>query len=312
MDHIALAALLKQSRTPEAIENTISYLTDQLKQFLIPKERVLLCFSSHEYGNISYLMEQAVLRCNAIPVQWKDDFRWISLLRMAFTMHTDCAIGPPLIILGLAKIAKAKHTPLFMRNVVLVGYPCLDWMIEGIESGLDCQTWGCFNMGIDGMVCGFSCPNSRGIHLRQEEYGIEMLDSEGEIVPSGQRGELYIFPKGRPQDGCRLSDTGVLDKRPCTCGSTAHRITEISVGEGIDPDLRALGEEMQRWTSVLDCRLKKGPSGLEIEAIVFPGERLPKLPSAARLMIKAWNPETDEPYWYYPLSKDPSIFSEKT
>ena len=71
-----------------------------------------------------------------------------------------------------------------------------------------------------------------------------------------------------------------------------------------DPDLRDLGQYLQSWTSILDCRLNKGEYGLEIEIIVFPGEKLPKLPSAARLVVRAWNPEMDEPFPYEPALKN--------
>ena len=53
----------------------------------------------------------------------------------------------------------------------------------------------------------------------------------------------------------------------------------------------------------MDCRLNKGECGLEVEMIVFPGEKLPKLPNAAKRVIRPWDPETDEPFWYIPQLK---------
>ena len=64
---------------------------------------------------------------------------------------------------------------------------------------------------------------------------------------------------------------------------------------------------LHSWTSILDCRLTRGEYGLEIEIVAFPGEKLPKLPSAAKLVIQPWNPEVDEPFLYAPTLK----FAEK-
>ena len=50
------------------------------------------------------LMEQAVLRCDAIPVVWGADHRWKSLMRLAFSSRASMIVSTPLIVLGLAKL----------------------------------------------------------------------------------------------------------------------------------------------------------------------------------------------------------------
>lgn len=57
-----------------------------------------------------------------------------------------------------------------------------------------------------------------------------------------------------------------------------------------------LERELLRWTSILDCRVEKTAAGLELELVVFPGERLPKLPSCARLVVRNWDPDRDVPF----------------
>ena len=74
-----------------------------------------------------------------------------------------------------------------------------------------------------------------------------------------------------------------------------------------DADLLALGKLLQSWNSVLDCRLQKGPYGLEMEIITLPGGRLPKLPMAAKQVIRVFDPETDVPLSYDPTQKIPEI-----
>ncbi len=60
-------------------------------------------------------------------------------------------------------------------------------------------------------------------------------------------------------------------------------------------DLCSLEERLLSWTSVLDCRLHKGPFGLEMEIITFEGEKIPKIPSCAKLVMRFWSPEGDIP-----------------
>ena len=103
---------------PEAQERTIEYLYEHLRHFFRKQERVLICFLEHKEGNISWLMEQAVLRCGAVPVLWGPDRRWKTLLQQAFFSKATAIVGPPLILLGLSKLKRQSGTPLYIRRVI--------------------------------------------------------------------------------------------------------------------------------------------------------------------------------------------------
>ena len=60
--------------------------------------------------------------------------------------------------------------------------------------------------------------------------------------------------------------------------------------------LSALWQELSGWNSVLDCRVSRESGGLNLELVVFPGLRLPKLPSCARLTVRNWNSQEDHPF----------------
>ena len=46
---------------------------------------------------------------------------------------------------------------------------------------------------------------------------------------------------------------------------------------------------------------------MEIEVVTFQGEKLPKLPSAAKLVIRSWDPQTDEPLLHASSLKIPAM-----
>ncbi len=300
--------LLERSTTPEALERSISFLAEHLGKFLKKKEVVLICFLQHEKGNLSWLMEQAVLRCDASPIVWGPDRRWKTLLRLAFASKATTIIGAPLILLGLMKLKKANATPLFIRKVIAAGYPSTDWMIDGIAKGFDCQVGGCYSIGMSGMVAGFACGHSWGVHIREAEYGIDIVDENGNVLPIGETGEILIYPKAQPQLRYPTGERGKLQSARCECGSPAMRLMDMTPGKTEDPDLIKLGESLQIWTSILDCRIVRGDYGLEMELVTFPGEKLPKLPTVAKQIIRPWNPDEDEPFCYLPELKNPGIY----
>ncbi|MDY4583343.1 MAG: hypothetical protein SPD81_10945 [Candidatus Faecousia sp.] len=303
--------ILDRSLEPSAQSLTVEYLAQNLNSFLKRGERVLICFPEHEEGSLSWLMEKAVLRCGAVPVVWGKDYRWKTLLRMAFFTKSSVFIGAPLIALGLMKLQKTYSIPLYIRKVITGGYPCLDWMADGIRQGFDCETGGCFGLGMSGVVAGFSCGHSPGVHIRDSEYGVDIVDDEDRPALPGKAGRIVLYPKQKPLLRYAPGEMAVLDPTPCACGCSAPRLVEISPGDTLDPDLLALGQELQSWNSILDCRLKKGQYGLEIELITFRGEKLPKLPSAARQIIRPWDPDHDEPFWYVPKMEKNTEFSEE-
>lgn len=298
MEHPAYVNLLNMANTEEALSASVAYLAEHLR-FLKPKETVLICFTRNQPCEIGSLFEKAVLACGAVPVFWEKDYRWKTLLRQAFSNRVTTVIGPPLVVLGLGKIARYKETPLNVRNVITAGYPCLDWMIEGIIKCFDCNTAGCFTPG-SRLVAGFSCGKIRGIHIRDDIFGVDIVDSQGNPCPEGELGDMVLYAKADPSIRYPMGEQARLDTKPCTCGSRVPRLMDMQTGKISDLQLDSMTQELISWTSVLDCKLRKGSYGLELELVVFPGEKLPKLPTAAKQVVRAWDPEKDEPFYYVP------------
>lgn len=310
MEQTAFAALQEYAQDPDVMERTVAYVKSNLERFIRQKERVLICYTSREPGGIGEIMEKAVLAAGGNPLRCGPDYRWKTMLRQAFATHASVLIGPPLVVLGLSKAAKATGTPLYIRNVLLSGGFCQRWMIEGIQKGLDCRIWGCFEPGPAGVVGGFSCEQTRGFHLRSEEYAVEIVDENDKPLPEESRGDVLIASVEKPVIRYRTMGSARLDHAPCPCGSSTPVLLDIGPGRDIDPELSELRKYLHSWTSILDCKLKRGTYGLELELVVFRGEKLPELPNCARLIVRSWNPDLDVPFWNTNWLNKPEIPQE--
>lgn len=280
----AYKELAAMSKTNEALEKTAAYLAGHLT-FLRPDDRVLLCYPDRRTGSIGWLFEQAVRMRGGTAVWLNEDRRWKSMLWQAFSSRAGVIVGEPQVVLGLAKLAKYKRTPLYIRHAVTAGYPCNEWMRSAITRGLDCEVWGCFDPG--GIVAGFSCLDSQGVHLRTEEYGFDITEDTGELILGSKENPALSYPTGTK---------GTLEYAPCSCGDTEPRLLMIRSARCDDPVLEELRAALHNWSSILDCHVERGPYGLAMELVVFPGEKLPKLPSCAKQVIRGWNPDTDVPF----------------
>ena len=298
MENRGYLELNRIESAPEKLEATIAYVAENLQRFLRKRESVLIYFPKGERNSIGSIFEEACLRCDTKPVFWDADMKWKSLLIQSFYSRATTIIGPPLAILSLSKLAKATNTPLFIRNAVTAGYPCMDWMIDGLIRGLDCRTWGCFGAGVGSVVSGFSCGQSFGVHIREDVYDIDILDKEGNVLPEGEEGVICIKSKTHSDKRVLLQDHGCLNRNPCPCGRTSLRLVNIHPMGRFQGDVLNLYQELHSWTSILDCKVTKGSYGLELELVVFPGEKLPKLPTCAKLVIRPWDPDMDIPLDY--------------
>lgn len=303
MEYERYAMLERQASTPEMLEQTISYVAQNLRLFLRPREQVLICFPKGDPNSLGCIFQQAVRNLSAFPVFWSSDHTWKSLLRQAFSTKATVIIGPPLVVLGLAKLAKATATPLYVRHVVTAGYPCLDWMIDGIIRGLDCKTWGCLGPGTGAVISGFSCGLSRGVHIREDAYDVRILDDQGNPVPEGTSGIISVAPRTMKEQRVCLRDHGRIERSACVCGNKTARLVDIHPAQRFQNDVLDLYQKFHSWTSILDCRVIKGECGLELELVVFPGEKLPQLPTCAKQVIRSWDPERDVPLDLHPVWK---------
>ncbi|MBQ7801625.1 MAG: hypothetical protein IJ375_04810 [Oscillospiraceae bacterium] len=289
--------------TPEALEETVRYIAGKLRVFLHASEQVLICYPNSGPASFGGMLERAVLACDCTPVFWGPDYRWKTLLRQAFSMHAITIFGPPLVVLGLMKMAKATATPLYAHNVLLGGYPYASWMVEGIKKGLDCRIWGCYSVGPGPIVAGFTCSREAGIHLRDDLFEVSIRDDDGKLLPDPQRGHLILTYKKDPTLVYDTEESAKLLHQPCSCGNDAPRILDtLYVGED-DPTKKILEERFLAWSSILDYKVEKTESGIALELVVFPGEALPQIPNCAKLDVRPWDPERDIPFCMEGLQK---------
>lgn len=294
-----LRRLEEAMRTPEMLDMTIDYLAENMRKFLRPGDKFMICFDNYEPDNIGDLLAQAARKIGVTALV-PQDLRWKTILKLAFSSRATAISAPPFVVLGLTKLARHTNTPLYFRNVITVGYRCTNWIIEGIQKGLDCQVWGCYGPGSGPMVGGFTCNQEAVVHLRDDLFDFEIVDSTGNVLPDGESGYVVVTPKNAPQLRYHTAECAKMRRTPCKCGCTSALMMEMYSGEDVDEYEEQLGRTLMLWTSVLDCRFRHGRHGLEIELVMIPGEKLPPLPECGGRAIRNWNPEKDVPYWFRP------------
>ena len=292
----AYQKLFELETTPEALEATVCYLSAQIKPFLQTLEPVLICYPDAGPASLGGLFKEAVLRCDAKPIFWGPDYRWRELLRIAFDTHANTVVGHPQVVLGLMKLARATSTPLNIYDVIVCGDPFSHWMVNDLKNGLDCKVWGCYAVKSGPVIAGFSCVQEAGIHIREDVF-LPVVPNQSEDAPfvSG-RGKICFRSAKNPEIIFDPMEESLIHYQPCSCGCDAPRVIETSSLQEEKRSRALLEERFLVWSSVLDYHAEKTEFGMALELVVFPGESLPKIPSAAKLRVRPWDPENDIPF----------------
>ena len=296
MNMETLDRLLDLETTPEALDNSRMYLQEHLGAFLQPNEKVLICFPDLGENSVGGLMGRVVRDCGGEPVFWGPDYRWKSLLRLVFDSHALTVFGPPLIVFGLMKLAKATATPLNIHNALIGGYPFASWIIDGIKRGLDCRIWGCYLIDDRPVVAGITCDKEAGIHVRDSIFEARISSNGGKPMADAQRGYLTMHYRPSPEIVFDSEETAKIWHQPCSCGCDDPRIVDTVYVGGQDAAKMLLEERFLDWSSVLDYRVSKTNDGDLLELVVFPGRILPKIESGVKVSARYWDPEVDEPF----------------
>ena len=301
MNHHSNALFIRASQ-PEAIAQTEEYLAGHLSNLLKRHETVLVCFPNEQPDSLGTLFCNAVRQTGAVALCCHPDYRWKTILRLSLQRRATAIVAPPAVALGLAKAARATNTPISIRTVILAGYPSTPWIIEGIGKWLDCTVHGCYTPGCGSVVAGFSCKSDASLHLRSDCYTAERDPETQEIILRAREDPDAWFATG---------ETGILTEETCACGLPGTRLQELRPCFEGNFRFQKMDDLLLTWSSILDYRAIQTEFGVDLQVVVFPGEKLPHLPSCAKLSLRSWEPEKDVPFFYqYEFS--PPHFPRKT
>ena len=279
----------------EELERTVDYLAEHFSALLKPGETMLVCHPSKNELDFGSLVGSAVEKCGAKSVFWSDACSWKELLQLSFRSKATVIMATPMILLGLSKIARYEKIPLHFYHGIITGYPCMDWVLDGIGKWLDLTHWGVFSPFDTCLAAGFACIHSLGLHLRSDKFTAEIVDPQGKLLDETETGEVVLRLKEQPEISQRTGLTGHFLPGQCACGNPAPRLYGVGIAGVSHPELQTANQELLQWGSVLDCAITRSSRGLELELVCFPGEPLPKLPQCAKLTIRQWDPEKSKP-----------------
>jgi phenylacetate-CoA ligase len=168
-----------------------------------------------------------------VPISGGQTKRQVKMMKDLGTTLLACTPSYALFI--AETIAEMDLTPgdLKLRTGVFGAEPWSENMRRVIEEKLQIDAFDIYGLSeIIGPGVSYECPAKAGLHLSEDHFIPEVIDSvTGEVLPEGSTGELVITTISKealPMIRYRTRDITTLTSKPCACGRTHTRMTKIS------------------------------------------------------------------------------------
>ena len=166
-----------------------------------------------------------------VPISGGNTARQLMLMRDFGSTVLACTPSYALYLAESLEESGISRDELKLKIGVFGAEPWSEGMREQIEARLGIKAYDIYGLSETmGPGVAMECPAHNGLHIDEHFYP-EVLDSEGNPLPVGERGELVItsFEKeGFPVLRYRTKDLTTLNYGTCSCGQVGWRMERVS------------------------------------------------------------------------------------
>lgn len=270
--------------TEQDTAHTISFFAAGIGEMVNSGDRVLIAFPFSGSFGLGDLIEQAVLRLDAIPIRAGICRTYQELCERILQTSPDCYIGFPVPLLSAARFwqsgqfsaglqtaptasisdPQCPNTPVPSREfpikrALISGDSCPAGVINALEQLLGTRLFPHYGSRETGLSGAITCPAHSGMHLKENHVIAEILDENLNPTTDGTWGELVITTIGleaMPLIRYRTGDRARILPAPCPCGSIVKRLDMVSRFAQIPCSMETLDNLIFSVAEVIDYQAR--------------------------------------------------------
>ncbi len=218
--------------TQEDLEATKDYFDWGMRPLVEPGQTALVLMPGGRPGGVGRLLMEALERtgARAVPHGVLEDAR--TGVNHLLEEGAACIVGSPPHVNMLTREWERRDLPKDMiRSVLFCWDEIPDAVCFNAKNAFGCTVfrhWGMIETGLGGAV---ECEHGRGMHLRETDVFVEIVDPEtGNLLPDGRFGEVIVstpMRRGMPLLRYRTGDRGRILTGECACGSPLRRLDPL-------------------------------------------------------------------------------------
>lgn len=254
--------------TEQDTQHTVGLFMAGISEMAKPGEKVYIAMPFSGPFGLGDLIAKAVENIGSIPIRAGIGLTWGQQREILRAEKPENYIGFPVPLLGLARFCGEEFPA---RRGLVSGDACPEGVMEELDrlfGGELYPHYGSREMGLGGAV---TCQAHEGMHLRENHVLAEIIDSNGNILPDGQWGELVITTIGleaMPLIRYRTGDRARFFASECPCGGVTKRLDRVSRLERGSVDMEELDSRFFRVPHLVDCCAYESESELHMRVSV--------------------------------------------
>lgn len=254
------------------IDATIDFFRAGMAVFTHPGDRVAIAFPAGRPGGVTDGLGAAMRRLGAEPLFVPGEAEPEGVAEFLCREQPDVVAGPPVRLLAAATVAAAAGRPLAIRAALVSSDHAASTLKRRLARLASCEVFDHWGMTETGFGGGVECDRHDGLHLREADLLIEIVDpSSGRVLGPAEPGEVVVTtlqPRATPLLRYRTGDRARLVTAPCACGSRLSRLVgpitrldgAIPLTGGAVVDLAAIDEAVFALEGVSDVELRIAPN----------------------------------------------------
>lgn len=249
-------------------ELTVGFFTCGLSEFVSNGEITMICMPYEKEGSIGALVAKALTRLGAVCVYCGVGKTFKEMYQMMNENRVEHVVALPMHMLSLGRWIRANELSITLKSILVSADNCPYWLSQELGKSFNCEVFNHYGSRESGLGGAVECGAHDGMHVREKDLYIEIVDEKGNVLPNGQFGELVITTLHRqamPLIRYRTKDYTRILSLKCACGGITLRLDKVVRKESIA--MQAFDEALFSIKEVLDCKITKDKDGITIDIV---------------------------------------------
>jgi phenylacetate-coenzyme A ligase PaaK-like adenylate-forming protein len=218
--------------SPNDHQSIVNYLAAGMRMLAAPGEAIAVLFPCDTAGGLGALISESIELAQGRAVRHGIPKDFDSLAVCFERESVRAAVGFPQHLLAFARWCEHRGHSLDLRSLLLSADYVAASLCDAIKEIWDTEVFAHFGMTETGYGGAVECPCHNGLHVRETDLLVEIIDPvTGEPVSDGTWGELVFTTLGRealPLIRYRSGDRARILPEPCACGSPLKRLDRVA------------------------------------------------------------------------------------
>ncbi|MGI6463288.1 MAG: DVU_1553 family AMP-dependent CoA ligase [Candidatus Scatomorpha sp.] len=250
----------------EDLNKTVGLFRAGISEMSEAGEKILVAMPFSGPFGLGNLIAKAVESFGAVPIAPGNAVSFYDFSELVKRERPDAIIGSPVFTLSLLRILGGESP---IKKALISADACPESVQNDLEKRLCGRVFPHYGSRECGLGGAISCMAHEGMHLRENHIIAEIIDSEGNVLPRGERGELVISTIGHSAMPLIRYKTGDITKifaEPCLCGGVSLRLGNVIRNDPAAKLIYALDNALFSVPNLIDYSLQKSAQGYLIRA----------------------------------------------